>query len=94
LFWGIRGGGGNFGVVTAFEFRLHPVGPIVVAGMVAHPLERAPEVIQFYRDFVAAAPDEVNTACAFLTTPDGQRLSPSPRATAGAWTTGNVRCAH
>ena len=74
LFWGIRGGGGNFGVVTAFEFRLHPVGPMVVAGMVAHPLERAPEVIQFYRDFVAAAPDEVNTACAFLTTPDGAKV--------------------
>ena len=74
LFWGIRGGGGNFGVVTAFEFRLHPVGPMVVAGMVAHPLQRAPEVIQFYRDFVAAAPDEVNTACAFLTTPDGAKL--------------------
>jgi len=74
LFWGIRGGGGNFGVVTAFEFRLHPVGPMVVAGMVAHPLQRAPEVIQFYRDFVAAAPDEVNTACAFLTTPDGAKV--------------------
>jgi FAD/FMN-containing dehydrogenase len=74
LFWGLRGGGGNFGVVTAFEFRLHPVGPLVVAGMVAHPLERAAEVIRFYRDFVAAAPDEVNTACAMLTTPDGVRV--------------------
>jgi FAD/FMN-containing dehydrogenase len=74
LVWGIRGGGGNFGVLTAFEFRLHPVGPMVVAGMVAHPLARAPEVIRFYRDFVAAAPGEVNTACAFLTTPDGTKV--------------------
>ena len=73
LFWGIRGGGGNFGVVTAFEFRLHPVGPVVVAGMVVHPLQRAPEVIRFYRDFVRTAPDEVTTACALLTTPDGAK---------------------
>jgi FAD/FMN-containing dehydrogenase len=74
LFWGLRGGGGNFGVVTAFEYQLHPVGPVVVAGMVAHPLERAAEVIRFYRDFVDAAPDEVNTACAMLTTPEGARV--------------------
>ncbi|HVE78576.1 MAG TPA: FAD-binding oxidoreductase, partial [Gemmatimonadaceae bacterium] len=74
LFWALRGGSGNFGVVTAFEFRLHEVGPTVVAGMVAHPLDRAPEVLRFYRDFAAGVPDEVNTACVFLTTPDGARL--------------------
>jgi hypothetical protein len=74
LFWALRGGSGNFGVVTAFELRLHPVGPTVVAGMVAHPLQRAPEVLRFYRDFVATAPDEANTACVFLTGPDGTRL--------------------
>jgi FAD/FMN-containing dehydrogenase len=74
LFWGLRGGSGNFGVVTAFDLQLHPVGPTVVAGMVAHPLERAPDVLRFYRDFVASAPDEVNTACAFMTTPDGVRV--------------------
>ena len=73
LFWGLRGGSGNFGVVTSFELRLHPVGPVVYAGMVAHPLERAPEVLRFYRDFSSAVPDEVNTVCAFLTTPDGHK---------------------
>jgi FAD/FMN-containing dehydrogenase len=49
LFWAIRGGGGNFGIVTSFEYRLHPVGPIVLAGPVFHPLEDAPEVLRFYR---------------------------------------------
>jgi FAD/FMN-containing dehydrogenase len=71
LFWAIRGGSGNFGVVTTFEFALHPVGPTVIAGMVAHPLERAGEVLRFYREFVATAPDEVNTIGAFFTTPEG-----------------------
>jgi FAD/FMN-containing dehydrogenase len=61
LFWGIRGGGGNFGVVTSFEYRLHGVGPIVLAGPVFHRLEDAPEILRFYREFVAAAPDELTT---------------------------------
>jgi FAD/FMN-containing dehydrogenase len=61
LFWGLRGGGGNFGIVTSFEYRLHPVGPIVVAGPVFHPLEDAPEVLRFYREFIAASPDELTT---------------------------------
>ena len=61
LFWGIRGGGGNFGVVTSFEYRLHPVGPIVLAGPIFHPLEDAREVLAFYREFIAAAPDELTT---------------------------------
>ena len=61
LFWGVRGGGGNFGVVTSFEYRLHPVGPIVLAGPIFHPLEDAPEVLRFYREFAAAAPDELTT---------------------------------
>jgi FAD/FMN-containing dehydrogenase len=61
LFWGLRGGGGNFGVVTAFTYRLHPVGPQVLAGPVLWPLEDGPEVLGFYRDFVAQAPDEVAT---------------------------------
>jgi FAD/FMN-containing dehydrogenase len=74
LFWAIRGGGGNFGVVTSFEFQLHPVGPTIYGGMVAHPLERAGEVLRFYRDYCASNPDEVNTACAMMTTPDGARI--------------------
>jgi FAD/FMN-containing dehydrogenase len=61
LFWGIRGGGGNFGIVTSFEYRLHPVGPMVLAGPIFHPLRDAPEVLRFYREFAAAAPDELTT---------------------------------
>ena len=61
LFWGVRGGGGNFGVVTSFEYRLHEVGPIVLAGPVFHSLEDGPEVLRFYRQFAAAAPDELTT---------------------------------
>lgn len=61
LFWGIRGGGGNFGVVTSFEYRLHPVGPIVLAGPIFHPLEDAREVLASYREFIATAPDELTT---------------------------------
>jgi FAD/FMN-containing dehydrogenase len=61
LFWAIRGGGGNFGIVTSFVYRLHPVGPTVLAGPVFHALEDAPEVLRFYREFIAAAPDELTT---------------------------------
>jgi FAD/FMN-containing dehydrogenase len=58
LFWGIRGGGGNFGVVTSFEFRLHPVGPEVLSGLVIHPLDAAGGVLRFYREFLKTTPDE------------------------------------
>ncbi len=58
LFWAIRGGGGNFGIVTSFEFRLHEVGPQVLSGMIFHPLDDAPKVLRFYRDFSAEAPEE------------------------------------
>jgi len=58
LFWGIRGGGGNFGVVTSFEFKLHPVGPTVLAGLVVHPLDAAKDVLRFHREFVETVPDE------------------------------------
>src|SRR5919204_6857550 len=61
LFWGARGGGGNFGIVTSCEYRLHPVGPTVLAGPIFHPLEDAPETLRFYREFAAAAPDELTT---------------------------------
>jgi FAD/FMN-containing dehydrogenase len=59
LFWGLRGGGGNFGVVTSFEYRLHSLGPTVLAGLLAWPMAEAGEVLRFFRDFVADAPDEV-----------------------------------
>lgn len=61
LFWGVRGGGGNFGVVTSFEFDLHPVGPTVMAGLVLFPMAQAREVLRRYRDWAAQAPDELGT---------------------------------
>ena len=61
LFWGIRGGGGNFGIVTSFEFQLQPVGPDVMAGLILYPFEDAREVLEFYREFTADAPDELGT---------------------------------
>ena len=59
LFWGLRGGGGNFGIATAFEYRLHPVGPIVLGGPLFWPLEQAGDVLRFVDDFTAEAPDEL-----------------------------------
>ena len=59
LFWAIRGGGGNFGVVTSFEFQLHPVGPEVLSGLIVHPFENAKEILEGYRRFVADAPSEL-----------------------------------
>jgi hypothetical protein len=59
LLWALRGGGGNFGVVTSLEFRLHPVGPMVAAAFVFHAIDSAPEVLRAYRDFATAAPDEI-----------------------------------
>jgi FAD/FMN-containing dehydrogenase len=61
LFWGVRGGGGNFGIVTEFEFRLNPVGPIVLAGPLFWPMEESPNVLRFYREWIAEAPDELMT---------------------------------
>jgi len=59
LFWAIRGGGGNFGIVTSFEFRLHRVGPMVMSGLIVHPLAAGRDVLRFYRDFVARAPEQL-----------------------------------
>jgi FAD/FMN-containing dehydrogenase len=61
LLWGLRGGGGNFGVVTSFEYRLHAVGPTVLAGPIYHGLDDAPQALRFYRDFIADSPDELTT---------------------------------
>jgi FAD/FMN-containing dehydrogenase len=69
LFWGIRGGGGNFGIVTDFEFRLHPVGPLVLSGMVAYPLEQAGSVLELYNDWVATVPDQMASIAAVFTCP-------------------------
>jgi hypothetical protein len=69
LFWGLKGGGGNFGIVTSFEYRLHPVGPILLGGMLMYPASQAREVLRFYRDFIETAPDELGGGCAFVTAP-------------------------
>jgi FAD/FMN-containing dehydrogenase len=61
LFWGVRGGGGNFGIVTEFEFRCVPLGPQILAGPVIWPMEKSGEVMRFYRDWIADAPDELMT---------------------------------
>jgi FAD/FMN-containing dehydrogenase len=70
LFWGLRGGGGNFGVVTAFQFRLHPV-DTVIAGPTLWPLGQAGEALQFYRNFIREAPDDLSGFFAFLMVPPG-----------------------
>ena len=69
LFWGLRGGGGNFGIVTSFEYQLHPVGPILVGGMLLYPFSKAKELLRFWRDYLETAPDELGTAPAIFTAP-------------------------
>jgi FAD/FMN-containing dehydrogenase len=70
LFWALRGGGGNFGVVTSFEYQLHPVDQ-VLGGMILHPLDRAEDMLRFYRDFVHGLPDEAEAYAGLVTGPDG-----------------------
>ena len=72
LYWAIRGGGGNFGVVTSFEFRLHEVGPIMLGGRLGYPLADGPEVLRFYREFIAGAPDQLIVYAGFSTSPEGE----------------------
>lgn len=74
LFWGLRGGGGNFGVVTSLEYRLHPVSE-VVGGLLIHPFARAGETLRFYREFTQSAPSEVTVHAGLLTAPDGSRVA-------------------
>jgi len=88
LFWGLRGGGGNFGVVTSFLFRLHPV-DTVVAGPTFWPLERSAEVMRWYRQFIVAAPEDLNGFFAFLTVPP---VEPYPAALQGQKVCGVVWC--
>jgi hypothetical protein len=73
LYWGIRGGGGNFGVVTSFEYRLHPVSTVLAGGL-TYPLAEAPDVLRFYDEFLKAAPDELSTAASLAVGPSGQPL--------------------
>ncbi len=69
LFWGLRGGGGNFGIVTAFHLKLHELGPIVYGGMLMYPAAMGKELVRFYREFMENAPDEVCSGLAFITAP-------------------------
>jgi FAD binding domain/Berberine and berberine like len=81
LFWAVRGAGANFGVVTSFRYRLHPLGT-VLAGMLLHPRRRAAELVVFYREFLGGSPDELFTTIGFLNAPDGTPLV----ATLAVWT--------
>ncbi len=73
LFWAIRGGSGNFGIVTEFEMRLHPLRQ-VLGGMLIHPWERAGEVLRYYRELVTGLPDELTVYAGLLTAPDGHKV--------------------
>jgi FAD/FMN-containing dehydrogenase len=77
LFWALRGGGGNFGVVTRFTLQLQPIGPIVFGGMLMYPAAMGRELVRFWRDFMLTAPDEVGSGLAFLTAPP-EEFVPEP----------------
>jgi FAD/FMN-containing dehydrogenase len=70
LFWGVRGGGGNFGIVTSFEYQLHPVDQLL-AGLLLYPVTQAKDVLRFYREYTRSAPDELTVWAILLATPDG-----------------------
>src|SRR5215510_2088798 len=71
LFWAIRGGGGNFGIAASLEYALHPVGPMIAGGLVAHPIQNARNVFRFFRETCATLPDEIMMAAGLVTAPDG-----------------------
>ncbi len=89
LLWGLRGGGGNFGVVTSYEFRLHQVGPTIFGGMLIHPLETARDVLRAYRDYVDDGPDELATAFAFFPAPPDEFI---PEQLRGKTVLGIIAC--
>ena len=74
LFWGLRGGGGNFGVATSLEYQLHPVG-LMLGGLIIHPLEKAADLFRFYEAFTREAPDALGSMLLFVTGPDGERVA-------------------
>ncbi len=83
LFWGLRGGGGNFGVVTSFEYQAYPVGPQVTAGMIIHPMENVHEVVGFFREFSANAPEEL--CCLLTVSPHLHRFYPKRCTASQSW---------
>src|SRR5256885_7155766 len=84
LFWGMRGAGANFGIATAFEFRLHPVGPNVTTAVVVFPIDRARDAAALYRDLSRSAPDYMHLALNFATAPGGRAATPGRRGIATA----------
>src|SRR6201988_2436310 len=74
LFWDLGGGGGNFGGVTSFVYRLHPLGPVVLGGMLLWEFDRARDAMRHYAEFSETAPDDVDALGILLTGPDGQKL--------------------
>src|ERR1700682_2138988 len=81
LFWALRGGGGNFGVATSLEYRLHAVGPTVTAGLIAHPFDRARDLLRFFRDSTASLPDEHTIFGTLTHAPDGSGTKVAAMAT-------------
>jgi FAD/FMN-containing dehydrogenase len=81
LLWGLRGGGGNFGVVTSYEFRLHDLGPTVMAGMAVHTIDSAPDVARAWRDWVETAPESVCTGLGILLAPPEPFVPPELQGT-------------
>ncbi len=75
LFWGVRGGGGNFGVAASFEYRLHAVGPLITGGLVAHPFEKAGDLLRLYREVTASPHDELTVYAGLMHGPDGSKLA-------------------
>ncbi|MGI8734198.1 MAG: FAD-binding oxidoreductase [Pyrinomonadaceae bacterium] len=75
LFWAVRGGGGNFGIATSFEYQLHPVGPMVTGGLIAHSFESARDLLRFFRETTASLPDELTVFGGLIHSPDGAKLS-------------------
>jgi FAD/FMN-containing dehydrogenase len=74
LFWGVRGGGGNFGICTSFDYQLHPVGPTVLGGAIVFPFDQAKQVLKFYSDYSISAPDELSADAVLMTSPEGERV--------------------
>ena len=75
LFWGVRGGGGNFGIATSFEYELYPVGPMITGGMIAYPFDRARDVLRFFRNATAELPDDMVLFGGLIHAPDGAKLA-------------------
>ena len=71
LFWGIRGGGGNFGIAASLEYRLHPIGPTIVGGLIAYPFDQAQEVLRFFRETTNSLPDDMMAVAGLIHAPDG-----------------------